>query len=469
MSTERVPPLLVRMGLACHRCFQQEDLSRCSGCRRVSYCSTECQKMDWKLHKAMCKALCALEKDPATVATLVSSIPVGPSTDLDALRAVTEEHRSIIGDYCQLRLNRQATVPERNLAGFEPRCIVCPRTDQLIRMEASRAETTSEPLPYLSACPRCDLSFCCSAEHWAIARPLHEGFCEDGHDGLSHCDLNCEVREDITIAEAIIRARDPSVFRELVWAPERILPTWMSLNGTSWETQFGGEMRQSAGFPETVAVGKLIRIASDNLSMPMTILYALEQLNVDDAWTRKQTLTIHIIGAEMYEFQGSVVLEEIMHRLPEVKTLKLVLCGPGSPANVPQAISMETCPECTRRERKRLHVMVADSYHVFARGSSYESPDLCVAFNSVIGEPSAHTQWPATVKLLVDRKLPSVFTSYNRQEAEEDAAMLRVAGATLLPNLGPHKNPWGSMKLMPEPNHVFGFYAVNAWIAGGFR
>jgi hypothetical protein len=59
--------------------------------------------------------------------------------------------------------------------------------------------------------------------------------------------------------------------------------------------------------------------------------------------------------------------------------------------------------------------------------------------------------------------------AFNREEAVEEARLLRSAGAALHPDLGPAKNPWGSLKAIPEPNKVYGFYAVNAWLAGGFR
>ncbi|KAJ6502868.1 hypothetical protein C8R47DRAFT_969635 [Mycena vitilis] len=469
MQAERVPPLPARIGMACYKCFKEEDVSpsRCSGCHRIAYCSPECQKTDWKSHKPMCKALSAIEKDPAAFAALLSTVANQATTDLGALRTITEEHRSIILKF--FVSSSPVNVLERNLVGWESRCIVCTRTDQLIRMEATMNGPATEPFPRLSPCPRCDLSFCCSRAHWEIARPLHDGPCEDGHDGLSHCDINREVRADVKFADVMSGLGDPS--KEFTWAPDRTTSAWTTLSGTSWEKEFGDEMRKSIGVPEARPMGPWIRAASENLSMPMTILYALEQLNDNDVWTRKHTLTIHMIGASMKEIQGAMAFEEILHRLPEVKTLKLVLCGPEMPGGrAPQIITMETCPSCTRRGRKRVHEHATDTYHGFvgSKGSKFEAPDLCIAFNSGASEQSSHT-WPATFKILVDRKLPSVFTSYNRDEAEGEAVLLRAAGAKLISDLGPAKNPWGSIKVIPEPNQVFGFYAVNGWIAGAFR
>ncbi|KAJ7743443.1 hypothetical protein DFH07DRAFT_835518 [Mycena maculata] len=469
MQQERIPPLPARMGLACYKCFKEENasLSRCTGCRRISYCSSECQKIDWKAHKPMCKALSAVEKsNPLAVATLFFSLSSEPTTDLNALHNMSEAHGSNILRFCERSLGRQANMIERNLVGWEPRCMVCTRTDQIMRMEAAKNGT--EP-GRLTPCPRCDLSFCCSPAHWQAARALHDGPCEDGHDGLSHCDMNREVRADIKFEEVMIAEQHPS--GQFVWAPERTNSAWTSLTGTSWESEFSDEMRSTVGVPASLPMGPWIRAASDNLTMAMTILYVLEQLNDDDAWTKKHTLTIHILGAATREITGSVVFEEILHRLPQVKTLKLLLCGlEMAGGRVPRVFPMDTCPVCTAQGRKRVHEHVSDTYHAYvqAQGTKFETPDLCIAFNSGASQESTHS-WPATFKLLVDRKMPSVFTAFNREEAKAEAALLRSAGATLHAALGPTKNPWGSIKVIPEPNKVYGFYAVNGWLAGGFR
>jgi len=69
------------------------------------------------------------------------------------------------------------------------------------------------------------------------------------------------------------------------------------------------------------------------------------------------------------------------------------------------------------------------------------------------------------VRLLISL---SPVQSYNQHEARMEADMLTEAGANLHPELGPMRNPWGSMLLRPEPNNVRDFYSHNAWLAGGF-
>ncbi|GAV76217.1 SET domain-containing protein/zf-MYND domain-containing protein [Cephalotus follicularis] len=46
----------------CHFCFAVTEVKMCSACHYVWYCSRECQKLDWKLHRLECRALKTLEK-----------------------------------------------------------------------------------------------------------------------------------------------------------------------------------------------------------------------------------------------------------------------------------------------------------------------------------------------------------------------------------------------------------------------
>lgn len=41
----------------CAKCAKPEALKQCSGCRTLNYCSPECQKAHWPMHKVICKEL----------------------------------------------------------------------------------------------------------------------------------------------------------------------------------------------------------------------------------------------------------------------------------------------------------------------------------------------------------------------------------------------------------------------------
>ncbi|KAJ7711962.1 hypothetical protein B0H16DRAFT_584662 [Mycena metata] len=145
------------------------------------------------MHKPMCKALSAIENNPTAAATLLHTLPTQPTIDVEVLNNKTAEQISCILNLCRRFLQRQVTLFEEHLVIFEPRCMVCTRTDQLIRMEAAMMGATIDNSRRLTLCPQCNLSFYCSPAHWEAAHALHHGPCEDadlGHNGLSQCDMN---------------------------------------------------------------------------------------------------------------------------------------------------------------------------------------------------------------------------------------------------------------------------------------
>jgi len=44
----------IQMSKECNVCKKTENLKSCSRCKIVSYCGSECQKIDWQLHKLTC-------------------------------------------------------------------------------------------------------------------------------------------------------------------------------------------------------------------------------------------------------------------------------------------------------------------------------------------------------------------------------------------------------------------------------
>lgn len=135
------------------------------------------------------------------------------------------------------------------------------------------------------------MAFYCSDAHWEAVQHFHAGEpCIDGHDGLSQCQVNQEIRVDIAFAN-IMAGAEAGSFK---WAPERVKSSWTSLNSTiGWEDEYSQELAQFFSIPVT-SVGPWIRGASEALSLPMSILWALENLNENDAWTRQDTLLIHV-------------------------------------------------------------------------------------------------------------------------------------------------------------------------------
>ncbi|TFK62891.1 hypothetical protein BDN72DRAFT_776554 [Pluteus cervinus] len=474
MQAQRVPPTTAYLGLACYRCFKEQrelsggaELKKCSQCRRVSYCSPVCQKGDWAQHKTFCKALFGFENNPGTRAITLFSLADAVHEDLDSLNFLIEERALNEAKILSLNLHRTLTTPELNLIGWEPRCIACGQSDRLIRMVAAEKNRTG-PVPMTRPCPSCQMTYYCSEEHCNAMEHRHRNTPDkDGHDGLSQCQLQQEMRQDIRVANVFAMAQAG----QFQWAPERTLASWQPLEGTTWNSEYSDGLTEFSSIPGLTKdiIPALLRASSDALSYPLTILWALEHLNGEDlSWTRKKTLTVHV--ANQNELLFARTFEEILHRLPDVKHLKLILCGPElSTVDGNDVIEMETCPECNKNGRSRTHQHFWDFYHIYASnlGQEYKKPDLAVAFNSGLSENSTEP-WRQTINFLLEHHVPSVFTSYNSIEAMKDAEVIAKAGAILHSNLGPIRNPWGSILCKKEPNRVTGFYSVNGWLAGGF-
>ncbi|KAI0311128.1 hypothetical protein OF83DRAFT_1152250 [Amylostereum chailletii] len=419
---QRVPPYLANVHQACYHCSKSNlPLQRCSRCRRVSYDSPECQKADWKAHKQFCAAHKATDS-----ALSEDDPPLAPTEDTHVLneRAEGQVHARIA--LMQDRLNRPLTIPERNLVAFEPRCLVCSRSDFEVRAAPSTTSTTSALRP----CPSCNITFFCSDAHRDFGKRIHQEFPDpDSPTFLTQCTINSHIFIDLVHKELLQGGQED----EFSWAPERTKQAWESLVGKDWMGAFVDDLPRDLPGPDS-----FVRLASDLLSFPMTILWGLECINEDNAWATKDTLIIHVIGASQKEVMHSSLFEEIMHRLPAVKSLQVACFNYSRP------------------------------YHTFVQrsGTRFVAPDLAIAFNSGCGSEET-ASWRPTIKLLVDMKIPTVFTSYQREEAGVDAALLKASGANLLPLGGP--NPWGSQLLIVEPLKVRGYYANNGFIAGVFR
>jgi len=66
--------------------------------------------------------------------------------------------------------------------------------------------------------------------------------------------------------------------------------------------------------------------------------------------------------------------------------------------------------------------------------------------------------------LLLERRIPTAFTSFNQTEANEDAAVLEKLGASFF--LPPQENPFHSLHPMREPEAMNKFYYNHYYVMG---
>jgi splicing suppressor protein 51 len=197
-----------------------------------------------------------------------------------------------------------------------------------------------------------------------------------------------------------------------------------------------------------------LRAATDKSSMILTILAALEVLSGPRLATQEK-LTLHLIGATAKELDALMLFEELLHLLPALKDLHCVFVGLEMPRPMLNAdasandgkIGLDSCAACTTAGRKRSMSMHKTSYHSFSSLASYSAPDLAVAFNTGHSQEDV-SSWSPTIRLLSHAKFPTVFTTFNRKEMEEETAILAGLGVRFL--VRGERNRWRSMRTLLE-------------------
>lgn len=189
------------------------------------------------------------------------------------------------------------------------------RSDAIFRIEASLRKREPQSSG-LKPCPDCLFSSYCCEEHWDAVKEKHkQAPCRDGRDNLSQCDMNKLYVEDIRFATVMSGANAG----EFKWAPERTLRAWKSLRGVGW-SDFVNDVEKRFGGLDGIRpmMAALLRGTTEGLSMPMTILWALENMNSDDEWTKKKTLNIHVRDSvDLHIFTCTQILSSASRSGPE--------------------------------------------------------------------------------------------------------------------------------------------------------
>ncbi|KAK4544466.1 hypothetical protein LTR36_004357 [Oleoguttula mirabilis] len=193
-------------------------------------------------------------------------------------------------------------------------------------------------------------------------------------------------------------------------------------------------------------------LATDSLTMPLTILAALE--DAVPGLPSIATLTLHIVGAAGKEFRRLKLFEEILHLLPTVEHLRVVLVGPESPGSsagqtgdYEQDIELDCCSTCTANGRRRTVTSFQGGYHEYAAKPAYTKPDLAVLLHS--GRSQAHVkEWEPSTRFLVDSGTRTLCTTYTEREAREETAELDELDARFM--VRPEVNKWRGLAPLPE-------------------
>ena len=439
-------------GSLCFRCFSpSSNLLRCSGCKRAGYCSKECQKLDWSIiHKNYCK-----------IFKTINQVEEQQYQE----RRTWNEYRAYL--LKTVRSIRDAAPNDENLhfiVQAQAYCASCRRT--AVQLSTRKITLTKcEQCRFVFSCSDCgedakhSVSICTAYQLHAHIENFRIGFFEDTGK-FSPVTCTQFPRTDRKLLKDTDSEGWYDYFISISDKPQIrgiISPDFLSL---------GPGERTADEKDQHERMRMFLLCATENLTMPLTILSALE----DISWT-KPHLKIHIVGATGREMLALANFEEILHLIPGLKSLQLTAAGPnvwaggvsGGKIYVPKT-ELECCQVCKSDGRTRSVALYCGLYHDFAITPDYEEPDLVVAFNSgfVDGDDS-ESHWDSTIKLLVESGAPCLFTTYNAQEVQNEKAKMLGLKARFL--VEPEKNKWRG--LIPTPEFIDEEYGM--WFQNAYR
>ncbi|KAF2687060.1 hypothetical protein K458DRAFT_476021 [Lentithecium fluviatile CBS 122367] len=419
-------------GYLCFRCFTpSSNILKCSACKRAGYCSKACQKLDWSIaHKNHCKIF-------------------------KTINEVEEQQYQRTRSWDEYRTYLLTT----------PYCASCRRT----AVQLANRQLT------LKRCEKCRLVFSCGD---CPSPPAHsDAVCEGYRIHANVEEFRISFFEDTGKASPVTCTQFPRKTRKLLMEAAGWYDYFVNISDKPQITDiikpdFSGlaDVVMKVGTAKEMEDQERMRMfllcATDNLTMPLTIVSALE----DGSWDQP-ALHLHIVGATTRELVALGNFEEILHLVPGLRSLHITAAGPGLAGGdlgqggspfLPKT-SLDCCPACKADGRTRSISIYQGLYHDFEKTSNYDKPDLTVLFNSgwIDGE-DAESDWAPTIQLLVNSDVPALFTTYNEGEVQNETRRLREMGAKFL--VEPGVNKWRG--LVPAPEFIdeeYGMWYQNAY------
>jgi splicing suppressor protein 51 len=189
-----------------------------------------------------------------------------------------------------------------------------------------------------------------------------------------------------------------------------------------------------------VDMSNALKAGTDKLSMILSIFAALEVVFPPTSPTlpssglqEKQHITLHLIGATAKELDALMLFEELLHLLPNLRSIHCDFIGLELPRPVDDGtITLSCCEACTSLKCTRSMSMFKGSYTEFIRAQQvFKKPDLAVLFHTGHSQESVE-EWKPAVQFLATAGFPSMFTCFNGKEMEEETAGLKSIGAKFL-------------------------------------
>jgi len=298
----------------------------------------------------------------------------------------------------------------------------------------------------LVSCTDCKLAFFCSSECRSKSEQEHR--VRQCADLKEHGEIEL-VRIKHTEATGEVAIQLPTQSPRTTYRPLSSAMNWKEFFEDISSSPFGSYITKDFGPADDNAeyqrICRFLKAAVDTSTYILTILAGLESELAD--LVSRTSLTIHIVGATEQELATGRMTEELFHLLPNLRNLMVGYIGPdiGDREGLSELLDFECCPNCQAMGRPpRKFFMTNALYHDFTQSRLFTQhpPDLIVAFHSGHYEAETTTWWP-TVDRILDLGIPTLFTTYNEQEAVEEEKVLERKGAHFTKRM--EKNRWSGV------------------------
>lgn len=443
----------------CHICKSTfKNIKKCSGCKMISYCSKEHQKLHWSSHKALCICLQGVknqlgnyyydlfkfsneseienqevlfeELDKTTgykeeTSFKRSELDVGVRTlSLDHItnksnNVVTEER--LKNDDVEGKTSNEISTSSTHETVFKENLFQSTKLEKIIS-NTTKKEWIQYKFKFLSLVENILGRNLRNIEKEIVLKPKCCIVCKESHSELSTCETCFSVNYCDKHKNEGTHAYHCQQFTLLYKINKYIVDKYVTNSFVYIENI--SNFLEPYTFESELEHYEL----SEYTSFYRTLVHLIQFINFSN-----KSLTLHVVGASEYECSPySIYLwENIFHRISFINNITISFVGFDVTSDQFQMRLCQNCFENHKTITIECHQMSYDSYIELhhKKDKSKVWSDLIIAYNAGFHEfenqPDTNT-WTKTLEyILSTKKLPIAFTAYTKDEIHKDTQIIK--------------------------------------------